>query len=237
MLSVAPEGTLSHGRCLLSFKTGAFAAGAPVVPFLIRYKLQPHNPAWTIIIGWWHLVSVARGVASQLPGKPQCKLRCGLRCQHAQRAAADSNVLTPPPLLLLLLLLPLAFCMLLALRSAAPDVSVQQQSNGGGAASLHSERRGAGVPRAVRSQRPQAHGACTAACVLAGHAFLLRSCSHCIRLHAALHTRRAPPRELAAAHIRAAAALSRANATRQTSWACRWWTRTARCSLPSTTQG
>lgn len=38
-LVIAPEGTLSHGRCLLSFKTGAFAPGRPVVPILFRYKV------------------------------------------------------------------------------------------------------------------------------------------------------------------------------------------------------
>eukprot|EP00879_Flechtneria_rotunda_P030301 GHRR01032921.1.p1 GENE.GHRR01032921.1~~GHRR01032921.1.p1 ORF type:complete len:307 (+),score=47.18 GHRR01032921.1:1-921(+) len=57
MLSVAPEGTLSHGRCMLKFKTGAFVPAVPVVPILLRYKLKPHNPAWTIIITPWHLVS------------------------------------------------------------------------------------------------------------------------------------------------------------------------------------
>lgn len=57
MLSVAPEGTLSHGRCVLSFKRGAFVAGVPVVPFVLRYKLTPHNPAWTIIKPFWHVVS------------------------------------------------------------------------------------------------------------------------------------------------------------------------------------
>jgi hypothetical protein len=57
MLSVAPEGTLSNGRCLLSFKTGAFVAGTPVVPILLRYKLTPFNPSWSIIIPFWHLVS------------------------------------------------------------------------------------------------------------------------------------------------------------------------------------
>lgn len=56
MLSVAPEGTLSNGRCLLSFKTGAFVAGTPVVPILLRYKLRPFNPSWSIIIPFWHLV-------------------------------------------------------------------------------------------------------------------------------------------------------------------------------------
>jgi lysophosphatidylcholine acyltransferase/lyso-PAF acetyltransferase len=58
MLYVAPEGTLSNGRCLLTFKTGAFVAGTPVVPILLRYRLKPHNPAWTIVNPmWWHAVS------------------------------------------------------------------------------------------------------------------------------------------------------------------------------------
>lgn len=56
MLSVAPEGTLSHGRCVLTFKTGAFVPGMPVVPIILRYKLTPHNPAWTIIIPFWHVL-------------------------------------------------------------------------------------------------------------------------------------------------------------------------------------
>ena len=65
MLSVAPEGTLSHGRCVLKFKTGAFVAGMPVVPFVLRYSLVPHNPAWTIIIPAWHVVGApAQLVAS-----------------------------------------------------------------------------------------------------------------------------------------------------------------------------
>lgn len=58
MLSVAPEGTLSHGRCLVKFKSGAFVAGVPVIPILLRYRLTPHNPAWTLIIPAWHVVCV-----------------------------------------------------------------------------------------------------------------------------------------------------------------------------------
>ncbi|KAF8069495.1 Lpc [Scenedesmus sp. PABB004] len=56
MLSVAPEGTLSNGRVLLNFKSGAFVAGTPVVPILLRYKLRPASPAWTIPPGseLWH---------------------------------------------------------------------------------------------------------------------------------------------------------------------------------------
>jgi len=64
MLSVAPEGTLSHGRCVLTFKRGAFVAGVPVLPFVLRYKLTPHNPAWTIIIPFWHVVSLVTYIQS-----------------------------------------------------------------------------------------------------------------------------------------------------------------------------
>lgn len=67
-LTMAPEGTLSHGRCVLKFKTGAFAASMPVVPFVLRYKLAPHNPAWTIIIPVWHLVSC--------PATACCSIQC-----------------------------------------------------------------------------------------------------------------------------------------------------------------
>lgn len=31
ILAIAPEGTTSNGRCLLTFKRGAFVPGAPVV--------------------------------------------------------------------------------------------------------------------------------------------------------------------------------------------------------------
>lgn len=57
LLVVAPEGTLSDGRCLLQYKTGAFVAGVPVVPICFKYKLQPHNPGWTVIRPVWHMVS------------------------------------------------------------------------------------------------------------------------------------------------------------------------------------
>jgi len=48
MVALAPEGTLSHGGCLLRFHTGAFAALAPVLPVLLRYPFRHHNPAWTV---------------------------------------------------------------------------------------------------------------------------------------------------------------------------------------------
>lgn len=80
MLSVAPEGTLSHGRCVLKFKTGAFVAGCPVVPFVLRYKLVPHNPAWTVIIPFWHVVSalVSSHGGREWAATSGCPL-CGLK--------------------------------------------------------------------------------------------------------------------------------------------------------------
>lgn len=48
MVAVAPEGTLSNGSCLLKFRTGAFAAMAPVLPVVLRYPFRHHNPAWTL---------------------------------------------------------------------------------------------------------------------------------------------------------------------------------------------
>ncbi|GBF97219.1 lysophosphatidylcholine acyltransferase [Raphidocelis subcapitata] len=53
---IAPEGTLSQGRCLLTFKTGAFVPGLPVVPVLFRYKLTGHNPGWGVINPKLHLL-------------------------------------------------------------------------------------------------------------------------------------------------------------------------------------
>ena len=47
-LAIAPEGTLSNGRCLLKFKTGAFVAMVPVQPIVLRYPFRHLNPAWTL---------------------------------------------------------------------------------------------------------------------------------------------------------------------------------------------
>ncbi|KAJ3438978.1 lysophosphatidylcholine acyltransferase [Anaeramoeba flamelloides] len=37
-LVIFPEGTTSNNKCLLSFKVGAFSAGMPVQPIIIKYK-------------------------------------------------------------------------------------------------------------------------------------------------------------------------------------------------------
>eukprot|EP00898_Chlorokybus_atmophyticus_P002401 jgi/Chlat1/3161/Chrsp219S00797 len=50
-----PEGTTTNGEYLLPFKTGAFLAGAPVKPVLLRYKWQHFSPAWETITAPRHI--------------------------------------------------------------------------------------------------------------------------------------------------------------------------------------
>eukprot|EP00884_Botryococcus_braunii_P016948 jgi/Botrbrau1/3937/Bobra.0365s0012.1 len=55
-LLLFPEGTTTNGRCLLPFKTGAFLAGAPVLPVIIKYDpTDPFSPAWESIDAFWHI--------------------------------------------------------------------------------------------------------------------------------------------------------------------------------------
>ncbi|XP_039055541.1 lysophospholipid acyltransferase LPEAT1-like isoform X2 [Hibiscus syriacus] len=56
MMMLFPEGTTSNGDFLLPFKTGAFLAGAPVVPVILRYSYQRFSPAWDSISGVRHVV-------------------------------------------------------------------------------------------------------------------------------------------------------------------------------------
>lgn len=56
IIAIAPEGTCSHGRCLLKFKTGAFALGKPVSPILFTYTSKTLNPAWTNMNIYFHFV-------------------------------------------------------------------------------------------------------------------------------------------------------------------------------------
>eukprot|EP00271_Cylindrocystis_brebissonii_P007089 TRINITY_DN20223_c0_g1_i1.p1 TRINITY_DN20223_c0_g1~~TRINITY_DN20223_c0_g1_i1.p1 ORF type:complete len:382 (+),score=46.41 TRINITY_DN20223_c0_g1_i1:301-1446(+) len=49
-----PEGTTANGRFLLPFKSGAFLAGLPVQPVLLRYGGPFFNPAWDTIAGKRH---------------------------------------------------------------------------------------------------------------------------------------------------------------------------------------
>ncbi|KAK9756328.1 hypothetical protein RND81_01G089300 [Saponaria officinalis] len=56
MMLIFPEGTTTNGGFLLPFKTGAFIAGAPVLPVILRYPYQRFSPAWDSISGVRHVV-------------------------------------------------------------------------------------------------------------------------------------------------------------------------------------
>ncbi|KIY98806.1 lysophosphatidylcholine acyltransferase/ lyso-PAF acetyltransferase [Monoraphidium neglectum] len=51
-----PEGTTSNGTSLLPFKTGAFLAGVPVQPVIIKYGEGPVSPAWESISALRHML-------------------------------------------------------------------------------------------------------------------------------------------------------------------------------------
>ncbi|EPS60904.1 hypothetical protein M569_13895, partial [Genlisea aurea] len=51
-----PEGTTTNGDYLIPFKSGAFLAGAPVLPVILRYPYQRFSPAWDSISGGRHLL-------------------------------------------------------------------------------------------------------------------------------------------------------------------------------------
>ncbi|KAG4162246.1 hypothetical protein ERO13_D01G105300v2 [Gossypium hirsutum] len=56
MMLLFPEGTTTNGDFLLPFKTGAFLAGAPVMPVILRYSYRRFSPAWESISGVRHVV-------------------------------------------------------------------------------------------------------------------------------------------------------------------------------------
>ena len=47
ILAIAPEGSTTNGKVMLTFRTGAFVPLAPVLPILIRYPYRYASPAWT----------------------------------------------------------------------------------------------------------------------------------------------------------------------------------------------
>ncbi len=49
-LLLFPEGTTTNGQFLLPFKSGAFLAGQPVQPVIIRYNTRGMSPSWESII-------------------------------------------------------------------------------------------------------------------------------------------------------------------------------------------
>ena len=46
-----PEGTTTNGNYILPFKTGAFLAGTPVQPVILKYPYTRFSPAWDTISG------------------------------------------------------------------------------------------------------------------------------------------------------------------------------------------
>ncbi|XP_010684033.2 lysophospholipid acyltransferase LPEAT1 isoform X1 [Beta vulgaris subsp. vulgaris] len=56
LMLIFPEGTTTNGNFLLPFKTGAFLAGAPVLPVILRYPYQRFSPAWDSISGVRHVI-------------------------------------------------------------------------------------------------------------------------------------------------------------------------------------
>lgn len=89
LVALAPEGTCGDNRCILQFKTGAFVSGLPVLPVMLRYNLRSHNPSWTIITEWRHLVRLPHACACCYTQRPQLRLLCQLD------AAVDVTVLPP----------------------------------------------------------------------------------------------------------------------------------------------
>uniref|UniRef100_A0A1J3JRE8 Lysophospholipid acyltransferase LPEAT1 n=1 Tax=Noccaea caerulescens TaxID=107243 RepID=A0A1J3JRE8_NOCCA len=51
-----PEGTTTNGDYLLTFKTGAFLAGTPVLPVILKYPYERFSAAWDTISGARHIV-------------------------------------------------------------------------------------------------------------------------------------------------------------------------------------
>ncbi|KAL1205591.1 Lysophospholipid acyltransferase LPEAT1 [Cardamine amara subsp. amara] len=51
-----PEGTTTNGDYLLTFKTGAFLAGTPVLPVILKYPYERFSAAWDTISGARHIL-------------------------------------------------------------------------------------------------------------------------------------------------------------------------------------
>eukprot|EP00892_Ulva_mutabilis_P012070 jgi/Ulvmu1/9235/UM005_0335.1 len=56
-LAIFPEGTTTNGQYILPFRTGAFVAGVPVQPVLLRYPQHKGNPALS-----WETVRAPRHI-------------------------------------------------------------------------------------------------------------------------------------------------------------------------------
>ncbi|KAJ3694034.1 hypothetical protein LUZ60_009514 [Juncus effusus] len=58
VIMIFPEGTTTNGEYLLPFKTGAFLAGVPVLPVIIKYPYERFSLAWESISGARHAILV-----------------------------------------------------------------------------------------------------------------------------------------------------------------------------------
>eukprot|EP00250_Pteridium_aquilinum_P001857 c12064_g1_i1 orf=461-1867(-) len=56
LMLLFPEGTTTNGYYLLPFKTGAFLAGTPVQPVILKYPYRRFSPAWDTISGVRHVI-------------------------------------------------------------------------------------------------------------------------------------------------------------------------------------
>jgi lysophosphatidylcholine acyltransferase/lyso-PAF acetyltransferase len=51
-----PEGTTTNGQFLLPFKSGAFLAGEPLQPVILRYGTKRISPSWESIVAHRHII-------------------------------------------------------------------------------------------------------------------------------------------------------------------------------------
>ena len=51
-LLIFPEGTTTNGTCLIRFRTGAFVAGVPVQPVVVRLPFRHFSPTYESIYTW-----------------------------------------------------------------------------------------------------------------------------------------------------------------------------------------
>ncbi|KAI5082127.1 hypothetical protein GOP47_0001870 [Adiantum capillus-veneris] len=56
LMMLFPEGTTTNGFYILPFKTGAFLAGTPVRPVILKYSYKRFSPAWDSISGVRHFI-------------------------------------------------------------------------------------------------------------------------------------------------------------------------------------
>ena len=85
---IAPEGTTKHRHCLLTFARGAFAAGQPVMPVLLKYRSAHFNLGWGIVYTPWHFFRMCQQYINHLELLPVYKPSQGI----AQRATATGQM-------------------------------------------------------------------------------------------------------------------------------------------------